>query len=339
MRFAQVVGLFVFFLVAFVCFGDWNDTSTGIDLKGLPPFPLTKVHAGFLRPGDRVSFDGFTATDESPPPPNPWNEVVLRGKGKGGKAWMVHFAAGAFDQVYRGDLDQNGVQDYVVFGSEPFFNGRLAPPYHITVLLMDKNGLPMPFEWPLYDDLGPQHVVDLDHDGQAELVLSGYDEESWDVRAAGPFCSGHWITRLYQADALNWSEFHGSAGNVNWPFINRWTYAGTRCPIVDEPNPGFSETGPSRIDRPDFNADRLTSVLGTRRMIGITPSPSCDVDVNLVVYDQPNQREIALGAPFTNYPAELLERIRSDRARISLRGFSSEPQNRFCSAKILWASR
>jgi hypothetical protein len=335
MRVQRIIGLAIVSLTASLCLADWNDTSTGIDLKSLPPFPLTKVRAGLLRAGDRVSFDGLTATEEAPPPPDPWDEVVLRGKGKSGKAWAVHFAGGAFDQVFRGDLDGNGTQDYVVFGGEPFFNGNLAAPYHMTVLLLDKDGLPSPFETSLYDDLGPLHVVDLRHDGRALLVLARYDEQPWDVRAAA-VCSGHWKTRLYQSDALNWSEFRGPAGNRVWPFIQKWTYVGTHCPVEAQPYPWKEAVEEPSFDSPDFIADRLTKVSATSRTVSLMP-PGCEVVVPLLVYDQPTQREIALGSPFGAYQEKLLDRILADKAKIRVRGFSRFGKQ--CGARQFWASK
>src|SRR5215471_12084003 len=62
-------------------FGNWNDTSTGIDLDKVRHFPLTKIRSGWLKDGSRVMFDAISATaakgDE--------REVQLRGLGSSGK--------------------------------------------------------------------------------------------------------------------------------------------------------------------------------------------------------------------------------------------------------------
>src|SRR6266403_1531914 len=112
--------------------GNWGDTSTGIDLDKLRQFPLSKIRSGRLKDGSRVTFDGITATVES----GDAREVVLRGVGKSGKRWEAHIFD--LDEVWRADLDGNGTQDYVFFGSGPYLNGRTTPMYSISILLMDR---------------------------------------------------------------------------------------------------------------------------------------------------------------------------------------------------------
>ena len=91
----------VVLLSTVVLFAGTYDTSTGIDLKRLKPFPLVKIRSGLLQDGQTASFDGLVATSRA-------MEVILRGKGKSGKPWFVHIAFYAFDQVYRADLDGHG---------------------------------------------------------------------------------------------------------------------------------------------------------------------------------------------------------------------------------------
>ena len=43
--------LMVVLLSAVALFANWNDTSIGIDLKRLKPFPLIKVRSGLLKDG------------------------------------------------------------------------------------------------------------------------------------------------------------------------------------------------------------------------------------------------------------------------------------------------
>src|SRR6266567_8906096 len=181
--------LMVVLLLTIVLFAEWNDTSIGIDLKRLNSFPLMEVRAGLLNDGETATFDAFVAIGHA-------IEVILSGKGKSGKPWSVHIASGAFDHVYRADLDGNGTQDYVIFGANPWANGRTAPLGRITILLMDADGLPIPFETWMYDTY-KKRLVDLRHDGHAELLVSTYDEDPWDGRV-GPFLSGHWITQLLE---------------------------------------------------------------------------------------------------------------------------------------------
>ena len=62
---------------------NWNDTSTGIDLRKLRQFPLTKVRSGQLKPGMRTRFDGIDATaansDERISPARSSRRVVAAG--------------------------------------------------------------------------------------------------------------------------------------------------------------------------------------------------------------------------------------------------------------------
>jgi hypothetical protein len=60
--------------------GNWNDTSTGIDLNKLSQFPLTKVRSGWLQAGSRIKFDGITAgTNEGDRPNCPLRTPSIRG--------------------------------------------------------------------------------------------------------------------------------------------------------------------------------------------------------------------------------------------------------------------
>src|SRR5215831_20621635 len=93
--------LFVLVLLP-VVLGNWNDTSTGIDLGKLPHFPVFKVRAGWLKDNKSVKFDAITATAGSAGV----REVRLRGSGKSGKRWEAPLAG--LDEVWRADLDGNG---------------------------------------------------------------------------------------------------------------------------------------------------------------------------------------------------------------------------------------
>ena len=127
-------------LIAAAAWAGWNDTSTGIDLTSLPAFPLTRVRSGLLGNNARVQFDGLVARMSGPADGPAVDEVVLSGTGKSGKGWTVHFSLVAFDEVYRGDLDGNGTQDYLMVGGTSFWSGRLAPPGRSWLVAMDQQG-------------------------------------------------------------------------------------------------------------------------------------------------------------------------------------------------------
>ena len=211
--------------------GNWNDTSTGIDLDKLRQFPLSKIRSGWLKNGSRVTFDGITATAGSADV----REVRLRGVGKSGKRWEAHVAG--LDEVWRADLDGNGTQGFVFFGSGPYFNGRTTPLFSLSILLMDRQGVPVPFFTVVYhgeNGAGIKHLVDLNHDGHAELLISSYDENVSDPRV-GVFCSGHWTSQLYRFKDFGAEEIRGMIGGVGFPFVHDWTYRGTECAEEEKP--------------------------------------------------------------------------------------------------------
>jgi hypothetical protein len=317
-------------LLAAGAWANWNDTSTGFDLTKLPAFPLTKVRSGLLKDGAEVRFDGIAARMMGPT--GAVGEVDLQGTSKSRKRWSVHFSWIVFDQVYRGDLDGNGIPDYVVIGGAGG-NGRLAPPGTITVVLLDQQGLPVPFEAPLYDDLGPRHVVDVLHDGRAQLALGAYDENGWDNRS-GVFCSGHWVTDLYETTGFNWQGFQGAVGSVTFPLVHRWTY----WPDCNYPSPEpwkeFVGTGQYSTASADI-ARLETSDSGWAKL---APAEGCDsFGVGMIVYDQRGRRDIALAAN-SEYAEDLLERILADKAEVALRGVQRKERG-YCTANLLWASK
>jgi hypothetical protein len=324
-------------LIAAAAWANWNDTSTGIDLTKLPAFPLTKVRAGDLQDGAQVRFDGLLARTIGRA--GEVREASLQGTAKSGKAWSVRFSEVAFGQLYRGDLDGNGTQDYIVFGRSGA-NGRLAPPWNMIVLLMDKQGLPVPFEAFLYDDLGPRHVVDLLHNGRAQLIDSVYDEDPWDI-GAPPFCSGRWITNLYEPADLNWGKVRGVTTGITFPFVRRWTYGPTCDPQSQRTSAGEAvEIEPDATALRDLTAQRILSVdpNSWSRGVKLTPSSDCDsISIGIVVYDRRSRREITLRSN-SGYGHELLGRIQTERADVALRGVYNSG-DRFCRAGLLWASK
>jgi hypothetical protein len=316
-------------------FANWDDTSRGIDLKRLRPFPLTAVRAGRLREGQRTSFEGFAVADHD-------GEVILRGRSTSGKPWTIHFGEVAFDQVYRNDLDGNGQQDYVVYGLLPFANGRTAPSSLITLLLMDAQALPTPYETHVYDmhpEDGPKVLFDLLHDGHAQLLVSSYDEGMWDGRVEWS-CSGHWINQVLEPKDLTWVEFRGSTASLNFPLVHRWSYwpkCALETPRRVEERLSIPErsTAASKISSARITSAEESDTSGLR----VTPSPGCvDFRVDTVVYDQAKDRQIALYNPANDFKAGLLRRMEQDRAYVRLYGVKYDPDKR-CRASMLWGSK
>jgi len=241
----------------------------------------------------------------------------------------------SLDDAYRGDLDGNGIPDYVFVGVNPFGNGRLAPPGQITILLMDSNGLPSPHEINFYLDFHgpPPQLVDLDHDGRAELIVSAYDEWGWDARV-GPSCSGHWTHRLFQIKDLKWVQFEGPIAGLTFPLIHRWTHCCKECPVSETRWPVHSQTSTKYLGEIDGQIDKvLDGGLGVR----VTPLSGCKiVRPSIAVLDKLGSRQIVFSTGRSDYLTSLLVRIRNANAKISLRQVEQIQDE--CRASVLWAT-
>jgi hypothetical protein len=247
------------------------------------------------------------------------------------------------DEVWRGDLDGNGTQDYIFFGAGPYLNGRTTPLSSLKILLMDEDGLPVPFFTVVYhgeNGDGIKHLVDLGHDGHAELLISSYDENVSDVRA-GPFCSGHWTNQLYKFQSLGVEEIRGMIGGFTFPFVHDWTYRGSACAELDKP---FGTIQPATLGEHGTSREEelTTSIRGTKDgdMLVLDPVSGCKAvrAETVVVYDRAKTREIAFpGWLFSSYNVELADAIRRDGASVKLRGVN-RMGNGDCTANLMWAT-
>jgi len=315
--------------------GNWNDTSTGIDLDKLRQFTLSRIRSGELKDGSRVAFDGMTAVTGGKV-----REVVLRGVGKLGKRWEAHFCC--LDEVWRADLDGNGTQDYIFFGSGPYYNGRTTPPFSLSILLMDSEGVPVPFFTVAYhgeNGAGIKHLVDLNHDGHAELLISTYDEITSDARV-GAFCSGHWTTQLYGFKNLGVEEIRGTIGGRSFPFIHDWTYRGTECAENETP---FSSVRPAALYEHGTSTQReVITTFGKSDdidgLLAIEPVSGCKaIDPRVIVYDRPHIRKIAFPNPYSTFNLDLIDAIERHGAHVKLRGIDKWMGNGGCSVNLMWA--
>jgi hypothetical protein len=303
-------------IVLAFAFCNWNDTSTGIDLNKLPQFPLSLIAKRILTKFGRTNFSGITVADTP-------EEVRVSGRAKSGKAWEAHLCSTCDEEVWRGDLDGNGTQDYIFFGVGPFSNGRTAPLYSLNILLMDEQGLPVPFFTVVYhgeNGDGVKHLVDLDHDGRAELLISTYDEIGSDPRVE-PMCSGHWTTQVYQFRNLSAEEFTGTMGGFRFPFIHNWTYRGTVCSDLEKL---WSERPPIIYDYgTGANGELTTRILRpvANWVATITPVDGCkEISPTVILYDRPRIRQVAFPNPRTNFDNELTGAIRAAGVPVTLRG-------------------
>ncbi len=313
-----------------IAFANPNDTSTGIDLDKLPHFPLTKIRSGRMKSGTRLTFDSMSAVASE-------RDVRLSGAGKSGKRWEVHIFG--LDEVWRGDLDGNGTQDYVLFGLGPYGNGRTAPSFSLSILLMDSGGMPVPFFTVVYkgeNGDGIKHLLDLNHDRHAELLISDYDELPSNAYV-GPFCSGHWLSQLYRFVDLGAEEVRGTVAGIRFPFIHSWR--DRAC--AEEPKP-FSkvETPAPHNQGTRFSgfATTLRSLSDEFGSVAIKPVDGCKtIESHAILYDTPRIRRIAFPNLSSDYSERLLDRIHRARASVELRGINKEEPHATCAVNLLWA--
>ena len=248
------------------------------------------------------------------------------------------------DEVWRADLDGNGTQDYVFFGVGPYFNGRMTPVFSLSILLMDTQGLPVPFFTVVYhgeNGAGIKHVVDLDRDGRAELLISTYDENPSDTHV-GPFCSGHWTNQLYRFTNYGVEEIRGTIGGRNFPFVHDWTYRDTQC--TKEEKPVSSILPPTLYEHGTSTRDELVTTLRESNedssRIAIAPVGGCRaICPHVVLYDRSQIRQIAFPNLFNSYDADLLDAIRRDGVAVKLRGVDRWMGNGDCSVNLMWAAK
>jgi hypothetical protein len=262
--------------------------------------------------------------------------VVISGKDKSGKPWEFRGRwtshGGAF---YTADLDQNGSLD-LLYASYAGGNG-LAPSMHLTTLLFDRNGRPVPSEMDGYFELdsdGLKDLVDLNGDGRAELIRQSFND-------------GYWITSLYDARDARWWLVHGKQGRYAFPLYARFTTRPNR--IATTPNAGRHPVeddlanGSSSAAAADL---RITSVQWARVEASQDPTlrlsdgricqPTAWYSTMSVMIDSP-ERRVEATLSDSDYVRELLNTIVAQGLSVQVLGHrggrSSDCIPEFISAK------
>ncbi len=152
--------------------------------------------------------------------PNDDSEWQLNGKDRAGKSWSVpvgvlqNMAGNA--QLYRVDLDRNGIQDLVIWRG--ISGNGLAPNAFLILMTFNQQGRPCVFQSDGFytaSETGIDDLLDLQRNGHTQLLDMQFD-------------SGYWITSLYQVKDAKWQRVHGWFGKLSYPALTRFTYTPNR---------------------------------------------------------------------------------------------------------------
>jgi hypothetical protein len=274
------------------------------------------------------------------------HRLTLEGQDKRMKRWHVDLfeasdcAGGA--QVYEGDLDRDGVTDVILF--RPTCGNGLAPPEHLVAITFDAAGRPLPFEAEGYsdsDEHGVDELVDLDRNGQADLIFMNFSD-------------GYWITNVYSVDRGRWRRAAGKSGGHTFPMYTRFTNTPNRRPVVPAVNrhpwaPDLSNTSarltgtlvdwhwPDRTATTmDISAlDLRLTVVGPNRQRTVC-APRYWPDSARLIVDEPEERRVIhLSRDDRSAVDPILARLVSQKMALQL--FGRRDANR-CSPELIWAS-
>ncbi len=142
--------------------------------------------------------------------PNDDSEWQLNGKDRAGKSGSVpvgvlqNMAGNA--QLYRADLDRNGIQDLVIWRG--ISGNGLAPNAFLILMTFNQQGRPCVFQSDSFyrtaSETGIDDLLDLQRNGHTQLLDMQFD-------------SGYWITSLYQVKDAKWQRVHGWFGKLSYP--------------------------------------------------------------------------------------------------------------------------
>jgi hypothetical protein len=214
----------------------------------------------------------------------------------------------------------------------------LAPRYHLIVVTFDDAGRPIPFEAEGYFNETPSGIdslVDLNHDGRAELLFMNFND-------------GYWITNIYTVQNGRWSRIRGAFAGHNFPLYTRFTNKSNKKAVTPEPErhpfaPDLSNETPvasgtvagwTWIPTNDTNETpelRITDVDGKT----ISCSPVYWYDSAKLVIDEPEGRRIARLSRYDRGSVEsFLNEVVSRKLKV--RAYGSR-QTTGCTPELVWA--
>jgi hypothetical protein len=264
------------------------------------------------------------------------------GKDRAGKPWRFTGGWNAFcGGFYTADLDLDGTPDLILVLCTG--GNGLAPSTHVTTLMFDDQGRPVPSQMDGYfefDGHGLKDLVDLDGDGRAELIRQAWDD-------------GYWITSLYEARGSRWHRIAGEHAGRAFPLYTRFTTRANR--IATTPTPHRHPIEDDLSDDQSTRTARLQAIqwADTRqsenpRLIldnGTVCEPVAWYSTMTVILDSPAGRTAAtLAAP--DEARVLLEKIRDEKLRVEVFGKrryavtgDHRPRRTACVPETIWASR
>ena len=214
---------------------------------------------------------------------------------------------------------------------------------HVLTLMFEANGRPSLSEMDGYfetDARGLKDLLDLDGNGQAELLRQSFDD-------------GYWITSLYEARDARWQIIRGRHASREYPLYTRFTNRVNRVPttplpgrhpIEDDLSSGVDPNAPAMtLERVEW-ADVQQS---GDPMLRLSNGRECEMagwySSAAVIIDAPGGRSTAtLGAPAE--ARKLLEEIARRRLPTRIAG---NRRNRsaptkvdgkvWCSVEMVWA--
>jgi len=252
---------------------------------------------------------------------------IVRGRDKSGKRWKVTLPPPTHG-IWKTEL--NGARTYYFAG---YTGGAgMAPDSWILALSFDERGRPMPFyvrSYSAYDKDGIRDLLNLDGTGP-ELV-----HQSW--LEAPPLLesrAGYYVTTLYQQRGVYWYRADGRHGLKTFPLYEQWVMLPGREP---EEIAAPEDAKKWRTDYGNDPRSGIRSTVTTAKDGSITAGPELGCALNqieVLVSDSKDGREIGLNPLIGTYSSELLETLAAAHLRVVFTGVSAKG----CTASVAWAN-
>lgn len=298
--------------------------TLGTERPGYFAAQMDKEFQGRLRIGPSGALVSKTNEDD----------LIIAGKDKSNKDWSVQLGLYYACRFYEADLDRNGIRDAVLVF--PTGGNGLAPTSHLLAITFDQKGRPVTFEADgYYQELDGTifDLVDLDHDGRAELIYMNFD-------------SGYWITNLYKVRNGRWQRIVGPQGKRIYPLYTRFTFKENHKSTVPKRGrhpfaPNLSNTSPGKFGRllsyrwgnVADSEDILLTVKDRRGKVVSSDPVSWYASFAVVVDTNEGRRIISLSAKADVVKA-LLDEIIVNGYEIALYG---QRRPHLSSPEIIWA--